>query len=230
MKILWLILALVLTVPVHESLAATSVTNATSAVEKSGSLGTIIITQNGSPTSSTDKPSSNSVPTEWVLPILKLIIWPSLIAGVIWGFRKEISKKLANVASVKGGKDIAVEFTPDLREQQKASAPTPSTTEIAGNNQEFTKLKTEASTSGIVRSLAAQIQQNLGTSHFTDAEKIELGALIVAGLRIDGMFWRTYTLIFGTQVALLQELNSRTLAEHEIQTYFTGVQSRFPEA
>lgn len=230
MKKLAIILLLLFVTAVCVVTSAAEITNVPPDSEKSIRAGAIIVTQNGFPPSSVNEHSSNSLAGEWVIPILKLIVWPVLIASVIVFFRKEIRAKLKQVTTVKGGEHVAVEFSPDVREQQKASAPNPSAPGITGNNEEFEKLKAQAATSLIVKNLADEILQNLGKTNLTDPQKMELGALTVAALRIDGFFWRAYTLIFGTQITLLQELNSRNLSEQEIQTYFNGVKARFPEA
>ena len=191
--------------------------------------GTIVITQNGVPADKPAQAASQSVAEEWVIPILRLIVWPGLVAAVIWFYRKEIRSKLANVTTVKGGKNVSVEFAPAMSEQQKASAGTPNKPEITGNHQEFEKVKAEASSSSLVKQRAAQILENLQKANFTDPQKMELGAVVVAGLQVENHFWKAFNFIFGTQIALLQELNSRPLPEQAVQTYFEGVKARFPD-
>ena len=197
--------------------------------EKVVRAGTIVITQNGVPAAKPAQDAGQSVAEEWVIPILRLIIWPGLVAAVIWFYRKEIRGKLANVTSVKGGENVSVEFAPAMSEQQKASAGTPNKPEITGNHQEFEKVKAEASSSSLVKQRAAQLLENLQKATFTDPQKMELGALVVAGLQVENYFWKAYNFIFGTQIALLQELNSRPLPEQAVQAYFEGVKARFPD-
>lgn len=204
-------------------------TNLPADSEKVVRAGTIVITQNGVPAAKPAQDAEQSVAEEWVIPILRLIVWPGLVASVIWFYRKEIRTKLANVTSVKGGENVSVDFAPAMSEQQKASAGTPNKPEITGNHQEFEKVKAEASSSPLVRQRAAQILENLQKANFTDPQKMDLGAFVVAGLQVENHFWKAYNFIFGTQIALLQELNSRPLPEQAVQAYFDGVKARFPD-
>jgi hypothetical protein len=229
MKKLLIVLTLLLGIQAYAASGALTATNVLSE-EKPGGIGTIIITQNGTSTDQNNSQTKNSIADEWVVPILKLIIWPTLIALLVLLFQKEIRAKIHDVQSFKGGKDVAVEFSPQVREQQKATGSSPSSTGIVGKNEEFQKLKAQASTSAAVRHLAEQISQNLNASNFSEAEKFELGVLTVAGLRIENYFLRVYNFIFGSQIILLQEFNSRNLTEVEIQNYFEGVKTRFPAA
>lgn len=124
---------------------------------------------------------------------------------------------------------MSAEFAPTIGEQQKASAGKKNEPEIAGSHQEFEKVKAEASSSALVKQRAAQILENLQNLKFTESQKMELGSLVVAGLQAENHFWKAYNFIFGTQIALLQELNSRALPEQAVQGYFDGVKGRFPD-
>ena len=222
---LWIILLLSLSVQTRGS-SQTLTTNTIAIADKPGAVGPIFITQHGSPTR--DSAQSESAASHWVVPILQLLVWPGLIAWGVWFLRKEIRGKLSSVIAVKGGQNLAVEFSSEVREQQKASASGPNTAEMSGNTEEFEKLKAQSSTSAIVTYDAKQIMEHLGKSKFAEAQKVELGALAYAALRLENYFWRVYNFIFGTQIALLQELNSRNMSEQEIHNYFEGVKSRFP--
>jgi len=205
-------------------------TNAPINEERTVRVGSIVINNGYHPAESIKEQTDSSVASEWVIPILKIIAWPGLVAVLVYLFRKEIKSKVKTVSTVKGGEHVAVEFSPDTRDQQNVPAHNPSSPEIANGNEEFHKLKAQAETSLAVVNLASQIRQNLAKTNLTEQQKIELGALTVAQLRLEAFFWRAYTLIFGTQIALLYELNARNLTEQEIQTYVSSVKEKFPEA
>ena len=204
----------------------TNATNAALKTEVPTSFGSIVINQNGSPPHETPPPNSAGT---WVVPILQIVAWPALVAWGLWFFRKEIRGKVKNVVALKGGENMSVEFATEAREQQKASANVPAEKPVATNDEEFEKIKAEASTVALVPARAATILKNLQESHFTEKQQIELGALIVAGLQADVFFWRTYNFIFGSQIVLLQELNSRPLASGAIRAHFEGVKVKHPE-
>src|ERR1051325_223805 len=116
MKTLTLLL-LAFTLQLPAGAHAAEATNAPLDNEKSVRAGTIIVTQNGYPLSAATSVNRGTVAEEWMIPVLKLIIWPSLIASVVWFFRKEIRHKLLQVTTARAGQNLAVEFAPDMREQ-----------------------------------------------------------------------------------------------------------------
>jgi hypothetical protein len=75
----------------------------------------------------------------------------------------------------------------------------------------------------LVKQRAAQLLENLQQANFADPQKMELGALVVADLQAANHFWEAYNFIFGTQIALLQELNSRPLPEQAFKPASMGL-------
>ena len=203
-------------------------TNLSQRIETPGLVGPFFITQNSSPSGL--PATTGSIMDDWVVPILKYLAWPGIVVWIVWFFGKEIRGKLEDLVSVKGGEKVVMNFATEAREQQKASVSAPSAPTVAGDNLEFERHKAEVSANPLIPARAATILKNLKDSKFTEAQQIELGALVVAELQGEVFFWRIYNFIFGSQITLLQELNSRPLSDSAVRDYFDALKSRQRES
>jgi len=170
----------------------------------------------------------------WI-SFLKVIIWPAVVVFIICFFNQEIRRFFGKIKSVKA-KEYGLEMTPDegLSDQpKKPVTPTvpPLPTPQAGAGEiAFEKAKAAAKITPALEPMIANIRDSIQKSPFTLEQKMELGIAAIARVALTAEYWRIYHFIYGSQLQLLQILNTRPVPQAELDVFFENVKQHFPDA
>ena len=180
------------------------------------------------------KQESESV---WI-SILNTLIWPVVVVLIVWFFNRDIRSFLGRLTSVKA-KDYGVDLTPSekLSDQQKVSANTsispltpPQTATGAGTGEiQFEKAKANQRVTPAMEQIIAAVTESAKKSPFTTEQQMELGIIGLARVVLNAEFWRIYNFIFGSQLHLLQFVNTRPVSPAELEVFFANVKQQFPD-
>ena len=130
---------------------------------------------------------------------IDVVIWPATVLTVVgiavFRFRQEIAQVILRIQSVKapGGAEI---LAPLLQEQQAAGRPPE---EIADHLSELSEQAHDE--------LSNEAMAAIDEAYSAAAEEIEAVRAQLTQAQLDLYYERVYRLIWGTQIALLKELN-----------------------
>lgn len=183
---------------------------------------------------------------DWATPlaeVIKALFWPLVVTGFLVGFRKQMGFLLERVKSVGTS---GAEFNPSQKEaienqKRQGSESAISATEIkisgaeakisgAEINLEFEKEKAALTASQLITEIGGAISKQIESSTYSKEQVTEIGVLTLAKMMVVADFWRIYNFIFGSQLQLLQQLNTTPLKELDLVFHIVSLREKFPEA
>ena len=162
--------------------------------------------------------------------MIKALFWPLVVGLFVVYFKEEIRDRLRNLKSLEAP-GTKLGFDDALATQQKQiGVETEPALSLTETKLEFEKEKAAYLTSPTVKAISSQIQQDIDKSPYTKEEIMDIGVLNLAKVIMIGDFWRIYNFIFGSQLALLQQINTQPISKVDLIAFYSAVKQKFPDA
>jgi hypothetical protein len=147
-----------------------------------------------------------------IIELAKAIAWPAVVAGGLWYFRDAIVAVLPRVRSVG---PVTLEPPPQASNPGSTLSATNETVKMVEN--------------AVSADLLVEARKELEKKFPEGPQRVEHLLTLSSALLIGGMLERTYNFIFGSQIALLERLNSGPLSIDDLKGFYDRAKAAFPE-
>jgi hypothetical protein len=137
-----------------------------------------------------------------VVELVKAIAWPGVVLAIAWRYREQIVAQLSRITEL-GPTGVKLATI-------QVQVPAPSLNAATGIAQVRARF-----TEQVLNPALDAVRRDLASVADTDHDRIEVLAHALASMNIQYAFERVYREIFGSQVILLQSMQTTTVnAEH----------------
>jgi hypothetical protein len=151
----------------------------------------------------------------WAELLVKLfheVAWPLSAAWIAWYFR-----------------DVIVSQLPRVTKVGPVSLEPPPQASIPGPKLNATNELVRAVENAVSPELIADARKELEKKFPEGPERAEHILTVASALLIGGILERTYNFIFGSQIALLERLNSGPLTANDLRGFYDRAKAAFPD-